>query len=61
MNSSDWLNTLVVGIIMLLCLRYVFNSTKQMFAEKKPGEGCGGCSSSGGGCMPVAKVGKEES
>jgi hypothetical protein len=60
MNSAEWLDILVVGIIMLLCLRYVYNSTKQIFAEKKPGEGCGGCSSGGssGSCSTEQKAQK---
>ncbi|MBF0445660.1 MAG: FeoB-associated Cys-rich membrane protein [Magnetococcales bacterium] len=55
---SEWLDTLIVGVIMLLCLRYIYKSSKQMFAEKKPGEGCSGCSSSGS-CSPKQKAEKQ--
>jgi hypothetical protein len=57
MNLSEWLDTLIVGVIMLLCLRYVYNSAKQIFAKKPPGEGCGGCGS-GSSCSSEQKAEK---
>ncbi|MBF0381767.1 MAG: FeoB-associated Cys-rich membrane protein [Magnetococcales bacterium] len=55
MNAAEWLDTIIVGVIMLLCVVYIYKSATKLFAEKKPGEGCGSCSS-GGSCSRELKA-----
>jgi hypothetical protein len=49
---SSWLETLILGVVLLLCLIYVYKSTKSVFTPKKPGQGCGGCKPGSSSCIP---------
>lgn len=45
MNEGNWIEHLILAAILFFCLWYIYRSAKNLLAPKKPGGGCGGCSS----------------
>ncbi|MBF0448017.1 MAG: hypothetical protein HQL67_07455 [Magnetococcales bacterium] len=46
MNEISWIELLILGTVLALCLRYIYKSAHDLFSNKKKGISCG-CSASG--------------
>jgi hypothetical protein len=60
MNDINWIEIIILTIVLVFCLRYAYRSAKNLFAPKEQGGGCGGCSSANS-CSTEAKATKMSS